>query len=780
MIKELILYSRFSLGYNRTTPGNRTFCLTHHVANLLEGKMIGQTISHYKILQKLGEGGMGVVYKAEDTKLKRTVALKFLSPQAVGTEEDKNRFIHEAQAAAALNHPNICTVYEIDEYEDQSFIAMEYVEGESLKAKIKSGPLQIDEAVEIAVEIAEGLEEAHSKGIIHRDIKSANIMLTTAGRVKVMDFGLAKSSGRTQLTQAGTTVGTVAYMSPEQGRGDPVGFQTDIWSLGIVLYEMLTGELPFKADYEQATIYLIMNEETPSIRSRRSDVPRKLEQIIEKALKKDIGERYASAEDLRKDLESLLETRRPRTTEREASAKESKPSIAVLPFRDMSSQRDQEYFCEGIAEELINALVKLKDLRVAARTSAFQFKEHDSDIKTIGHKLEVKTVLEGSIRKAGNRLRITAQLINIEDGFHIWSEKYDRELDDIFAIQDEISLAIVKKLKVKLLGEERSALVKRHTINQEAHNLYLKGLYFWNRRHEGGMKRAMECFRQAIDKDPGYALAHVGVADTYNITGMFGYLPPKEAFPKAIAAAKKALEIDDTLGEAHASLGFAKTFYEWDWSAAESEFIRAIELSPNYATAHEWYGLYLTVTGRFDEGINEAEKARDLDPLSLIINAIVGLLYYFARRYEESIANQKKTLELDPNFLIANGWIVMAYAENGMCDRAIRIMSQVEASAAEHPFTLGYFGYYYGACGQARDALRILDILNELAKTRYVSPMHQAHTLIGLGRIDEAFDYFEKAYVERDPLLTWLKVGSFYGVHLPDLQYNELLKKIGL
>ncbi len=741
--------------------------------------MIGQTISHYRILEELGAGGMGVVYKAEDTKLKRTVALKFLSPQAVGTEEDKTRFIHEAQAAAALNHPNICTVHEIDEYKDQSFIAMECVEGESLKAKIKSGPLQLGEAVEIAVEIAEGLQEAHSKGIIHRDIKSANVMLTATGRVKVMDFGLAKSSGRTQLTQAGTTVGTVAYMSPEQGRGDPVDYRTDIWSLGIVLYEMIAGELPFKADYEQATIYLIINEEPPSIKSQRSDVPEKLERLIEKALAKSTKERYESAEALKKDLESLMGTRRPRTTEREASVQESKSSIAVLSFRDMSSQRDQEYFCEGIAEELINALVKMKGLRVAARTSAFQFKEHDSDIKTIGRKLEVKTVLEGSIRKSGNRLRITAQLINVEDGFHIWSEKYDRELDDIFAIQDEISLAIVDKLKVKLLGEEKSALVKRYTGDQEAHNLYLKGLYFWNRRHEGGMKRAMECFRQAIDKDPDYALAHVGVADTYNITGMFGYLPPKEAFPKAIAAAKRALEIDDTLGEAHASLGFARTFYDWDWSAAESEFIRAIELSPNYATAHEWYGLCLSATGRNDEGINEAEKARDLDPLSLIINAVVGLLYCFARRYEESIANQKKTLELDPNFLIANGWIVMAYAENGMCDRAVQTMSRVEASAAEHPFTLGYFGYYYGACGQDKDALRILEILNELAKTRYVSPMHQAHTLIGLGRIDEAFDFVEKAYAERDPLLALTKAIPFYGTHLSDTQYKELLRKIG-
>jgi serine/threonine protein kinase/tetratricopeptide (TPR) repeat protein len=742
--------------------------------------MIGQTISHYKILEKLGEGGMGVVYKAEDTKLKRTVALKFLSPQAVGTEEDKTRFIHEAQSAAALNHPNICTVYEIDEHEDRSFIAMECVEGESLKAKIKSIPLRVDEAIRIAIEIAEGLHEAHSKGIIHRDIKPANIMLTATGRVKVMDFGLAKSSGGTQLTQSRTTIGTVAYMSPEQGRGEQADHRTDIWSLGIVLYEMLTGELPFTADYEQATIYRIINEEPPSIKSRCSDVPKKLEQIVEKALAKHLEDRYTSSEDLKKDLESIAQIERPGEAKTKTSAQKSKPSIAVLPFRDMSPQRDQEYFCEGIAEELINALAKLKGLRVAARTSAFQFKDRDSDIPRIGEQLKVKTVLEGGIRKAGNRLRITAQLINVEDGFHIWSEKYDRELDDIFAIQDEISLAIVDKLKVRLLGAEKSALVKRHTDDQEAHNLYLKGLYFWNRRLEGGMKLAMDHFQQTIEKDPDYALAHVGVADTYNISGFFGFFPPKEAFPKALAAAEKALEIDDKLGEAHASLAWFYAFHEWDWSAAENEFKRAIELDPNYATAHEWYGIYLFAMGRFDEGIAETERARDLDPLSPIINALVGVAYYFARRYEESIKNHRKTLELDPNFLLTNTWIVLAFVANGMCESVVRTIRGVEASAVEHAYTLGYFGFAYGACGQEEDALRMLDILSELAKKRYVSPVHRANILLGLGRTDEAFDLLENAYVERNPMLVLTKTAPFFESILSDTRCVELLRKIGL
>jgi len=516
------------------------------------------------------------------------------------------------------------------------------------------------------------------------------------------------------------------------------------------------------------------------LKSHRSDVPKELERIIEKTLAKRASERYQSAKDLKKDLESLMETRKPRTTGRKASAQESKPSIAVLPFRDMSSQRDQEYFCEGIAEELINALVKLRGLRVAARTSAFQFKDRDIDIQKIGEQLKVKTVLEGSIRKSGNRLRITAQLINVEDGFHIWSEKYDRDLDDIFAIQDEISLAIVDKLKVRLLGKERSALIKRHTDDHEAHSLYLQGLYFWNRRLEGGMKKAMEHFHRAIEKDPGYALAYVGVADTYNISGLFSYLPPKETFPKAKEAARKALEIDATLGEAHASLGFANTFFDWDWPAAEKEFKRAIELNPNYAMAHEWYALYLMVRERFDESIEEAERALELDPLSLIIKCVVGIAYHFARRYDESIAHHRKTLEMDPYFLLASTYISLPYVECGMYDEAIEVMKRVESLAAENAFTLGWFGMVYGMAGRKEEAFEILDKLDELAKERYSSPLHYANIFFGLGEIDKTIEYLEKAYVEKSPMLILVKVSPWVDPLRSDPRFKSLLKKIGL
>jgi serine/threonine-protein kinase len=742
--------------------------------------MIGKITSHYKILDKLGEGGMGVVYKAEDTKLDRTVALKFLAPHVVGGDEEQSRLIREAKSAAALNHPNICTIHEIDKAEGRTFIAMECIEGQSLKVRIESGPLELDEAMNIAIQIAGGLEEAHVKGVIHRDIKPANIMVTSTRQAKIMDFGLAKSLGGTLLTQTGTTIGTVAYMSPEQARGAEVDARTDIWSLGAVLYEMVTGEGPFRSDYEQAVIYQILNETPESVTTLRSDAPRGLARIISKALARKLGERYGSAEDFKKDLESFRRSSRSEAEGKKTVSGESRPSIAVLPFRDMSSERDQGYFCEGIAEELINALVKLEGLRVAARTSAFQFRDRDSDIKEIGAQLEVKTVLEGSVRKSGDRLRITVQLINVEDGFHLWSEKYDRDLKDIFAIQDEISLAIVDKLKIRLLGGERRELVKRHTGDQEAHNLYLKGLYFWNRRLEGGLKMAMDHFRQAIEKDPSYALAYVGVADTYNLTGFFCYLPPVETFPRAKAAAKKALELDDTLGEAHVSLAYASAFFDWDWPAAEREFQLAIELNPNYATAHQWYGVYLFAMSRVDEAIMEAERARDLDPLSPMINTSVGISYYFARRQDESIATHLKTMELAPNFLLASTYLVLAYVANGMCKDAVTTVRKVEALAVDDAHTLGHFGYAYGMCGQKDDALRTLGRLNELAKERYVSPIHKFAVLLGLDRVDEAIDMFEKAYVERNPQLVFGKAAPAYDPVLLDTRYQEFLRKIGL
>ncbi|MFQ5641552.1 MAG: protein kinase, partial [bacterium] len=498
--------------------------------------MIGQTISHYRILEKLGEGGMGVVYKAKDTKLKRTVALKFLPPDLTRDDEAKERFMLEAQAASALDHPNICTIHEIDETKDgQLFIAMACYQGETLKQRLESvgangrSPLPVAEAIEIVIQIAHGLAKAHEQGIVHRDIKPANIMVTTDGIVKILDFGLAKLTGATQLTKTGTTLGTVAYMSPEQAQGVTVDHRTDIWSLGVVLYEMVSGELPFRGEYEAAVIYSILNEAP----EQETAIPANLQQIVAKALAKEPEERYQQMDELLADLNSLKKELESEATKETAAEEKAAPSIAVLPFVDMSPEKDQEYFCDGMAEDLIDTFTKLEGLQVVSRTSAFQFKGKELSIQKIGAELKVNHVLEGSVRKAANRLRITAQLINVADGYHLWSEKYDRELEDVFAIQDDIASTIVNTLKVKLVGEPEVPLIKRYTENLEAYQLYLKGRYFWNKRHQGELQQAMAFFNQTIEKEPTHALAYTGLADSFFIIGHYCYLPPKEAFLKA-------------------------------------------------------------------------------------------------------------------------------------------------------------------------------------------------------------------------------------------------------
>ncbi|MFQ6008621.1 MAG: protein kinase [Candidatus Zixiibacteriota bacterium] len=500
--------------------------------------MIGKTISHYKVLEKLGAGGMGVVYKAEDTRLKRCVVLKFLPPELTRDEEAKERFVNEAQAASALDHPNICTIYEIDETKDgQMFIAMACYEGETLKSIIDNRRLMIEEAVGIAIQIAQGLAKAHEQGIVHRDIKPANIIVTKDGVVKILDFGLAKLTGVTQLTKTGTTLGTVAYMSPEQAQGVTVDHRTDIWSLGVGLYQMVSGELPFRGEYEQAVIYSILNEEP----EETSEIPANLQQIVAKALAKEPDERYQQMDDMLTDLSTLRKELESASTQVTVSKEKPAPAIAVLPFVNMSADPENEYFCDGMAEELIDAFTKLEGLRVVSRTSAFSFKGKELKIQKIGEELKVSHVLEGSVRKAGKRLRITAQLINVDDGYHLWSQKYDRELEDVFAIQDDIAETIVDTLKVKLVGEKEVPLIKRYTENVEAYQLYLKGRYFWNKRHQGELQQAMAFFNQTIEKEPTHALAYTGLADSFFIIGHYCYLPPKEAFLKAKAFAQKAL-----------------------------------------------------------------------------------------------------------------------------------------------------------------------------------------------------------------------------------------------
>ena len=748
----------------------------------MEPDLIGKTISHYKILEKLGEGGMGVVYKAEDTKLERHVALKFLSPHVLGTAKERARFIHEAKAAAALNHPNICTVYEIDEADGQIFIAMECVEGQSLRAGMESSAATLDETLAITIQIAEGLAEAHAKGIVHRDIKPANVVVTPGGRAKIMDFGLALSSAATQLTVVGTTVGTIAYMSPEQARGERVDHRTDIWSLGVILYEMIAGRRPFRGNRDQAVIYSILNEEPDPLSLARPEVPRELENVMSHMLAKDPASRHTSAEEVLVDLSSLREACETVTSTRHVDARRRGPSIAVLPFLDMSPQRDQEYFCEGMAEELINALTHLGGLKVSARTSSFQFKGPGHDVRRIGRDLGVETVLEGSVRKAGSRLRITAQLVSVSDGCHLWSEKFDRDMEDVFAIQDEISLAIVDQLRVELLGDEKARLVKRPKASPEAYNLYLRGRWFWNKRTHEDLTKAIEYFERAIELAPDYALAYAGIADCYAALMEYSASPPKGVTAMAKRAALKALEIDDTLAEAHASLGYIRMAHDWDWAGAEAELRRAIELNPRYPAAHHRYAHYLASTVGYAEALEEAGRAQELEPHSLAIRRTMGYLLCAAGEYDSAIEALERTLEIDPAFIFTHLMLGVAYLQKSMYEEALAAFREEERILGGwSPLTAACIGVTQVLSGNEDEAQRALVDLTEISKHRRVPPSEIALLCFALARTDEGFDWLEKACAERDVslrvLLPVLRSPELAG---GDPRFTSVLRKMGL
>ena len=535
----------------------------------------GTQLGPYAIVSQLGQGGMGVVYEAKDPRLKRTVAIKLLPPDLTRDETAKQRFLQEAQAASALDHPNICTIFEINETDDgQLYLVMAHYEGETLKERIARGPLQLDDAIDIATQVGQGLAEAHGAGIVHRDIKPANLLVTKTGVVKILDFGLAKLAGTEGMTQTGTTLGTVAYMSPEQAKGQEVDHRTDIWSLGVVLYEMLAGKPPFQGENLLSLSNAIVDGE-PSLLTRASS---SAHSVVTKALNKDKARRYLSVTDLLTEMRALRSGSDAATVA--TPTKADVPSIAVLPFADMSPEKDQDYFCEGMAEELIDALARLKNLRVVSRTSAFQFRGKGHDLQQIGEKLKVRTVLEGSVRKAGNRLRINAQLINASDGYHLWSERYDRDMDDVFEVQDDIARTVVEKLRVKLLGEPDAPVIKQSSENLEAYNLCLKGRYYLVRYTGESFEKGRECFAQALALDPESAQAHAGIAQVHTLKAFRSFAAPHTVMPEAKEAALKALSLDETLSEAHCALAMVRHYYEWDWPGAEREYRRALELSP--------------------------------------------------------------------------------------------------------------------------------------------------------------------------------------------------------
>ncbi|UCD58029.1 MAG: protein kinase, partial [Candidatus Hydrogenedentota bacterium] len=591
-----------------------------------------------------------------------------------------------------------------------------------------------------------------------------------------MDFGLARmTEGRSKLTQSGTLMGTLDYMSPEQCQGEELDERTDIYSLGVVLYEILTGRVPFDAPNEASLMYKIVHEDPESIGNLQGDAPPALARVVEKAMQKHCRERYGGISALLAELGTIKAAAN-------IPAENPSPSIAVLPFVNMSADPDQEYFCDGLAEEIINALTQIKDLHVVARTSAFFFKGKDVKIRDVGKELNVKTVLEGSVRKAGNRVRITAQLVNVVDGYHIWSERYDRELDDVFAIQDEITTTIVKKLRPKLLHEERPIIARRQTIDLEAYNLYLRGRYFWNKRTEEGQRKAFEYFKRAIAKDPGCALAYAGLADFYIMRMILFTLPPKESLPKVKEAALKALELDDNLAEAHVSLAYVRN-YEWDWEGAEQEYRQAIELNPGCADAHCWYALHLMYMARFDEAIQEIEQARELDPLSVPINRYAGMIFLNSRRYDEAIEASKRAIEMEPDIPYVRLDLGLAYFGNSMVEEAMLELEKEKAlsgrSNAAADTAIGVASALMGERGKAQ---KILDRLLEQSAEQYIPPFFCALLYFSLGENELGFEWLEKAYDEHDSYLSFLKVQpslELLNLH-SEPRYITMLKKIGL
>ena len=712
----------------------------------------GTTLGPYTVTASIGQGGMGVVYRAEDPRLKRQVAIKLLPAELTRDRTANQRFLQEAQAASALDHPNICTIHEIDETADgQLYLVMAYYEGETLAARVSRGPLPIEAVADIAVQVGQGLAKAHAAGIVHRDIKPANLMMTPDGTVKILDFGLAKLTGMEGVTAVGTTLGTVAYMSPEQARGEAVDARTDIWSLGVVLYEMIAGRPPFQRERGEAVFQAILRERPPPLTGLRTGVPLDLDRVVTRALSKPPDDRYQTAADLVSELRTLQHTVASGAA---ATVEAAVPSVAVLPFASMSADPENEFFSDGVTEEIINALGQIDDLHVAARSSAFSFKGKNPDLRDVGEKLNVGTVLEGSVRKAGDRLRITAQLVNVADGYQLWSERYDRQLEDVFAIQDEIARAIAERLEVTLKGERKSPLVTPATDDLEAYELYLKGRALLYRRGLS-IPKGLKCLRQAVDRDPEYALAWAGLADGYTTLGYSGFAAPSETMPHAKEAAVRAVELDGSLAEAHGALAGALLFHDFDVDAATREFERAIELNPDDIQARAWYAMFVLsfIRGRFDEGLTHTARLVERDPLSGYAKTVHGFVLAIAGRHDEAIETSLAAIERDPESYLAHFALQFSYENAGRYAEAVATGHAALAMSGRHGWAAAMLATTYAAWGKPLDAHAVHDQLAAPASEAHVQPTSLAWSAAAAGLNDEAVKLAAKALRERDPFL---------------------------
>ena len=718
------------------------------------GRLVG---SRYKLLNIVGQGGMGVVFKAEDTKLRRTVALKFLPEMIAADPEAKKRFLREAQAAAILDHPNICPVYEVDESEGEMFLTMAFIEGRSLKERIAEGPLPLIEVLNVAVQVAEGLKAAQEKGVVHRDIKPANIMLNREGQVRITDFGLASVEGGADLTRPQTALGTAAYMSPEQVRCEKTDGRTDIWSFGCTLFEMTTGRRPFEGEHAQDVRDGILDGAPPNPSSLKAEIPAGLEEVILKCLRKRSEDRFQDFESLMSALQGES-VRAPKAADERGPYSEALPSVAVLPFADMSPAKDQDYFGEGLAEEIIHALAPLQGIRVVARTSAFALKNMKLDIREIGKMLDVRAVLEGSVRKSGNRLRVTTQLIDAATGLHLWSERFDREERNVFDIQDEISLAIVEHMKVTLLAGEKSRLRKRPTADTEAYNLYLKGLYFVARPNLESTQKALDFFHEALDRDPDFALAHAGVAFTFASQGILNLAAPAKMYPKAKAALEKAFALDPDLAEAHAVAATLEFWFEWNWTAAEKSFGRVLALNPGDEMSLGQHAWLLISRRQFEEATVEIKRALALDPLMPLYYAWSVGIHVAARRFDEALAEFSRLQQFEPNFGLAYFHAGTAYYFKGLIDEAMEKFEKARELVISPGWSEAFLLMCHLQKGDRKKAEEILAEMLEDRKRLPVSPVNLAWGFAALGDLDGAFGWLETAIEERDALMAFFHV----------------------
>jgi serine/threonine-protein kinase len=753
----------------------------------------GMRLGRYEILAAIGAGGMGDVFRALDTSLGRQVAIKVLPEGAGGDDVARKRFEREVRLLASLSHVNILAIHDFGDEQGMVFAVMELLEGMTLRQRLRNGLMAPDAALGVALAVARGLAAAHAKGIVHRDLKPENIFLPVDGPVKILDFGLARLNmpevtsdvvaSPEFLTQTGVILGTVGYMSPEQLCGLDADAASDVFSFGAVLHEMLTGQRAFTggspATIMSAVLSLNPKPLPPPLASADA--------VVRRCLEKEPERRYRSAQELVAVLEALLpghigRPATPAVARQSAAAPRQHPrSIAVLPFADMSPDRHLDYLCEGIAEEILLALTKVEGLRVVARSSAFQFKGTSEDVRNVGRTLRVETVLEGSVRVAGGRLRVVTQLVDTSDGYQLWSERFERELVDVFAVQDEIAGAVAATLRVRLRGASGISPKPVEPHDPETYNTYLKGRHHWNRRTETDLHRSVEYFTDCIERDPLYAQAHAGLAEAYATLGIYGALPPDQAMPAARSSAERALRLGPPLSGALATLGCVNALYNWSWLEAEQQFRRAIDSMPGASAARAWYAMnHLVPLGRFAEAHEELGRALDVDPLSLPIATGLGVRAYCAHRYDEGLIALSNALDLDAGFSMARYFLVLTLAELGRYDEAVREIDTAIRLSGGSPEMTAAAGYALARAGNVAGARSRRDELVTLSAARYVSPGLIAQIHAGLGESDEALRWLERALAVRAADVAWLGVRPIFDLLRPDPRFQALLARVGV